>query len=283
MTRRSPETPQNPPSTPIAKGGKGGFPETESAAETRWIEADWPAPPNVRALTTTRGGGVSEGPYTSLNLGVHVGDEPANVARNRLLLARALALPSEPAWLTQHHGITVIDAADAHADRRADGAFTTRPGTVCAILTADCLPILICDRAGREVAALHGGWRGLAGGIIEAGLACLHAPRDELLAWLGPAIGAGCYEVGEEVRRAFVSRRETHLGAFTLTRPGHHLCDLHALARLELAALGVLQVYGGGHCTFTERDRFFSFRRDGGRGRDTGRMASLIWMEPPRA
>lgn len=238
------------------------------------VYPDWPAPATVRALTTTRVGGFSQGPYTSFNLGAHVGDDPDTVARNRALLREVLKFPLEPLWLKQVHGTNVVDAASAPIGVTADGACTDRPGVVCAVLTADCLPVFLCDRQGTKVALLHAGWRGLTAGVIEAGVRALAAPGDELLAWLGPAIGPDSYEVGDDVRDAFLAR---HAGAGACFRPngaGRWFADLYALARRRLQAQGVQAVYGGGHCTLKEHDRFYSFRRDGA----TGRMASLLWL-----
>ncbi len=238
------------------------------------ITAEWSAPPNVRALTTTRSGGASRGPYESFNLGDHVGDEPAAVQRNRALLREALHLPAEPLWLTQVHGTNVVEAATAPSGVTADGAWTDRPGVVLAVLTADCLPVFLCDRAGTKIALLHAGWRGLAAGVIEAGVVRLGVPGAELFAWLGPAIGPDSYEVGEEVRAAFVAHDAAAAQAFRANGPGRWRADLYALARQRLRALGVPAVHGGGHCTRREAGRFYSYRRDG----QCGRMASLLWL-----
>lgn len=241
------------------------------------IYPDWPAPANVRASVTTRVGGFSQGPYTSFNLGDHVGDDPDAVARNRALLREALKLPLEPLWLKQVHGTNVVDAASAHIGVTADGAWTDRPGVVCAVLTADCLPVFLCDRQGTKVALLHAGWRGLTAGVIEAGVRALTTPGNELLAWLGPAIGPDSYEVGDDVRDAFLARNNAGAGAcFRPNGAGRWFADMYALARRRLQAQGVQAVYGGGYCTLKERGRFYSFRRD----RTTGRMASLIWFAP---
>lgn len=234
------------------------------------ILPDWPAPPNVHACASTRDGGVSLGPYASLNLGDHVGDDPAAVAENRARLRRALALPTEPLWLTQVHGIAVAEGQGGCAD--ASVAFG--PGTVCAVMTADCLPLLLCDRTGTRVAAVHAGWRGLLAGVIEAAVARLDVSGPELLAWLGPAIGPDAFEVGEEVRTAFVAEDVAAAAAFKPSPGGRWLADLYALARLRLARCGVSAVYGGDLCTYSDAARFYSFRRDG----VTGRMASLIWL-----
>ena len=237
-----------------------------------WIEPDWPAPDGVRAASTLRPGGVSRGAYAGLNLGVHVGDDPAHVAANRRLLREALNLPAEPVWLNQNHGVEVI-RADAPARLTGDAAVTRRAGIVCAVMTADCLPILLCDRAGIGVAAVHAGWRGLAGGVVEAAVAALN--RSDLMAWLGPAIGPAAFEVGDEVRAAFLGRSGTCADAFHANGEAHWLADLYQLARRVLQRAGVCNIYGGEYCTYSDPDRFFSYRRDG----LTGRMATLIWRE----
>ena len=237
-----------------------------------WLLPDWPAPARVRALVTTRAGGVSESPYDGFNLATHVGDDPASVARNRALLRQAL--PGEPLWLEQVHGCAVADAASAMAGARADAAVAARRGAVCAVLTADCLPVLFCDRNATVVAAAHAGWRGLAGGVLEATLARMAVPPAQVLAWLGPAIGPRAFEVGEEVRAAFVGIHAEAGHAFQpADAPGKWLADLYALARLRLAAAGVSAVYGGGLCTRSDA-RFYSYRREP----VTGRFASLIWL-----
>lgn len=239
------------------------------------IVPDWPAPQGVRALITTRAGGASRGAYAGLNLGLNSGDDAEAVARNRAGLRQAL--PAEPLWLRQVHGITVVEADGAEGSPEADAAIARRPGTVCAVLSADCLPLLLCDQAGSIVAAVHAGWRGLCAGVIEQTLRAMGRPPQALLAYLGPAIGAAAYEVGAEVRAAFIEAdqdRECE-AAFAPGAPGKFHADLYALARLHLARSGVVAIYGGGYCTYTERERFYSYRRDGA----TGRMASLIWME----
>jgi YfiH family protein len=245
-----------------------------------WIDADWPAPPGVRGLTTLRGGdGVSRPPFDRLNLGLRCGDEPAAARQNRALLSQWLALPSRPHWLQQVHGTGVLrfDAPPQPGDEPvADAAVTSTPGVVLAILTADCLPVLLAARDGREIAAAHAGWRGLAAGMLEATVAAMHTPAAGLVAWLGPAAGPAAYEIGEEVREAFVQRDAGAATAFVATRPGHWRVDLYALARRRLAACGVTGIHGGNHCTLTEPARFFSHRRDG----RSGRMATLAWFAP---
>ena len=242
-----------------------------------WIVPDWPAPPSVRALITTRAGGVSRGAYAGLNLGLSTGDDAEAVTRNRARLRQSL--PAEPLWLRQVHGTTVVEADGMEGSPEADAAVARRPGTVCAALTADCLPLLMCDRDGTVVAAAHAGWRGLCSGVIEETLRAMDRPPEALLAYLGPAIGPAAYEVGAEMREAFIAADRggdpESEAAFTPGRPGKFYADLYALARARLARSGVVRVYGGGYCTYTERERFYSYRRDGA----TGRMASLIWIE----
>ena len=239
------------------------------------IRPDWPAPPWVHACTTTRLGGISTGVYAALNLGDHVGDEPHRVARNRTLVRTTLDLPSEPVWLTQVHGCEVIEIGPAAPPgHTADAAIARRPGAVCAVMTADCLPLLVCNRRGHSVAAVHAGWRGLAAGVIESTLAALDEAPADLLAWLGPAIGPTAFEVGPEVREALLAADPAVASAFQPGTDDRWLADLFALARARLMRAGVTQIFGGGDCTWSAPDRFFSFRRDG----VTGRMASLIWM-----
>ncbi len=235
------------------------------------IVPGWPAPPNVQALCTTRSGGCSEGSYAGLNLAAHVGDSPVAVAANRQQLRRLL--PAMPLWLNQVHGARCVAADAAWNGVRADASVAHTAGVVCAILTADCLPLLLCDDQGTAVAAVHAGWRGLAAGVIEAAVLAMHVPGKHLLAWLGPAIGPEAYEVGSDVREAFLADDQNAASAFR-PRGEKWLCDLYALARRRLAAVGVEQVFGGGLCTFTDAARFYSFRRDGA----AGRMASVIWL-----
>ncbi|HEB58833.1 MAG TPA: peptidoglycan editing factor PgeF [Gammaproteobacteria bacterium] len=246
--------------------------------EPGWIVPDWPAPATVRAVSTTRAGGYSRAPWDSLNLALHVGDDPAAVLRNRQHLARALDLPAEPRWLEQVHGTAVaVDGARAGA---ADAAVSRHAGEVCAVMTADCLPVLFCDRRGQCVAAAHAGWRGLVAGVLEETVAAMNCEPGEILAWLGPAIGPAAFEVGDEVRAAFLAAagqdRAPEMAAFRPVSASHGerwLADLYALARARLARAGVTAIHGGGACTWHEGERFFSYRRDG----TTGRMASLIW------
>lgn len=237
------------------------------------IEPDWPTPPGVEAASTERTGGVSVGPYASLNLGDHVGDRPAHVLANRGALVRALGLPSEPCWLEQVHGMRVLDL-DREAPGAADGAVSSTPGQVCAILTADCLPVLLAAREGGRVGAAHAGWRGLLAGVLPAAVACMGVSPESIMAWLGPAIGPASYEVGADVRGAFVATDSAAERYFVPGRPGHWYADLYGLARASLMAAGVAAVYGGGHCTYAEPGRFFSHRRQA----PCGRMATLIWL-----
>jgi YfiH family protein len=246
-----------------------------SADAPEFIRPEWPAPPRVKACVTTRRGGVSDSPYDSFNLAEHVGDTASAVAANRRRLHEALALPTEPRWLAQVHGTTVLPAASAGPGCEADASFTTRPGVVCAVLTADCLPVLLCDRGGGVIAVAHAGWRGLAAGVLEASVAALGLPGESLLAWLGPAIGPGAFEVGDEVREAFMALEPSAQAAFRPSPSGRWLADLYALARQRLAMCGVHAVYGGDYCTYTDAARFYSYRRDG----RTGRMATLMWLE----
>ena len=253
----------------------------------RLLRPEWPAPPLVRAVSTTREGGLSSGPYASLNLGDHVGDDPLVVQRNRALLRARAEVPVEPHWLRQVHGCTVsalpigppsaqTSAPSSAADTAcaADASVAFGPGSVCVVMTADCLPILLCDEAGCVVAAVHAGWRGLAAGVIEATVRRMQRPAGQLLAWLGPAIGPEHFEVGDEVRETFCAARAEASAAFRRSVDGRWLADLGLLARQRLVALGVRWIGGGEHCTFAEPERFFSYRRDG----VSGRMASLIWL-----
>lgn len=236
------------------------------------IIPDWPAPKNVRALQTTRTGGFSAAPYDSLNLGDHVGDAPLMVERNRMLLTPLL--PSEPVWLKQVHGTTVTDAGMTSCLPQADASITTHPGAVCAVMTADCLPVLLCDEQGSVVGAAHAGWRGLCDGVIEQTVHAMNVPPQSLMAWLGPAIGPQAFEVGEEVRAAFIERLAEASAAFAPGKGGKWYADIFLLARQRLQAMGVTRIYGGALCTYTDPQRFFSYRRDGA----TGRMGTFIWM-----
>jgi YfiH family protein len=244
-------------------------------SKPQWIVPNWSAPSNVLACVTTRNGGVSQGPYHSLNLGDHVGDDPHSVAQNRALLQEELALPSAPVWLEQVHGTGIIELPYAGPrPPQADGSFSRAVGEVCTVMTADCLPVLLCDKQGTVVAAAHAGWRGLAAGVIEKTIAAMAVAPDSLLAWLGPAIGPQAFEVGEDVVQAFVADNKDARLAFQQTSQDRWLADIYQLARLRLGTMGVGNISGGEFCTFQDSDRFYSFRRD----KLTGRMASLIWL-----
>jgi polyphenol oxidase len=243
--------------------------------EDEWLRPAWPAPARVRSLVTTRMGGISLPPYDSLNLGHHVGDAPERVAHNRAVLRQYL--PAEPLWLSQVHGTTVVEAADVRgaAPVQADAIVARQRHEVCAIMTADCLPVLLTDTAGSVVGAAHAGWRGLCGGVIEAAVARMGVSPAQVMAYLGPAIGPAAFEVGPEVRAAFLQHDLAAASAFQQGAGDRWLADIYQLARQRLQALGVAQVYGGGDCTVTDAARFFSYRRDG----ETGRMAALIWID----
>lgn len=264
------------------------------------LRPDWPAPRGVNALVTTREGGASTGPWRGFNLGDHVGDDPQVVQANRAALQSALPAGTAVQWLRQVHGTAVVQASSSGAVPEADACWTDQPGVACAVLTADCLPVLFCDRSATVVAAAHAGWRGLCNGVLEATVAALPVEPGELLAWLGPAIGPTAFEVGPEVRDVFVEAAfaaaavagvahaattdagaaaspvaEVEAAFVPSPRPGHYLLDLYALARLRLRLAGVGAVYGGGLCTWSDPRRFYSYRRDG----TTGRMASLIQLK----
>ncbi len=264
-----------------------------------WLTPDWPAPANVHAATTLRTGGVSCGAYASLNLALHVGDDADLVEQNRQIIKASLSLPSDPVWLDQIHSNRAVPAITTEPLQQADASYTAEPGVVCAVLTADCLPLLVCSADGSQVAAIHAGWRGLLAGVIgntvssmqiplnppfskgEASQPHLNPPfckrgaRGDFLVWLGPAIGPDCFEVGAEVRNAFLEKSAAFITAFKEQESGKWLADIYQLARIDLSMLGIDKVYGGGFCTVTEQERFYSYRRD----KQTGRMATLIWRE----
>lgn len=242
------------------------------------IHPDWPAPSNIHAVSTTRAGGFSQSPWAGLNLGVHVGDEPDHVRRNRTELASACGLPPDAfGWLDQIHGTDVVSLPmeDASVVPQADASFTRVACKVCAILTADCLPVILCDQNGTTVAAAHAGWRSLCGGVLEGLVAGMGLPGNTLMAWLGPAIGPQKFEVGPEVRAAFMAQDLKAAAAFSSVgaRGGHYMADIYLLARQRLGGLGINSIYGGDFCTVTDSQRFYSYRRDG----QTGRMATVIW------
>lgn len=245
-----------------------------------WLTPDWPAPDSIHALTTLRSGGISVGSFHGLNLADHVGDNPALVAANRTRLAETLQLPTTPFWLSQVHGVSVAEVKIANsannADHRcveADASLSFQTGCVCAVLTADCLPLLLCDRDGTRVAAIHAGWRGLAAGVIESTVRALAVPLEDLLVWMGPAIGPEAFTVGADVRSAFVAHDAAAQQAFQDCGNDHYQADIYCLARLRLHKIGIEAIYGGHWCSFSQADMFYSYRRE----TVTGRMASLIW------
>lgn len=252
-------------------------------AADHYLKPDWPAPANVRAFVTLRHDGHSVGGYSAFNLADHVGDAPEAVAANRARLTQELNLPNEPQWLEQIHSDRAVVAHNDGMVRTADASYTAETGIVCAVLTADCLPLLVCNREGSEVAAIHAGWRGLTGGVIRETIHAMSSAPEDLLVWLGPAIGPQAFECGVDVLEAAFesSMSEEHAEAIAKCfvphskKPLHFLADIYALGRAELAELGVTRAFGGDRCTVTEDSEFFSYRRD----KDTGRMASLIWFE----
>jgi len=248
----------------------------------RFIEPNWPAPANIRALSTTRQGGSSAAPFASFNLAHHVGDSPAAVASNRDILSKALPAGSDIQWLSQVHGVQVVEAGSYRGYPEADAVWSKDPSKACAVLTADCLPVLFCAISGDRVAAAHAGWRGLVDGVLEATVAALNTDPQQLMVWLGPAIGPQAFEVGPEVRDRFLAAAPAGDQALVAAcfqpsdaKPGHYFADLYALARVRLGALGITAVCGGGFCTYTDSTRFYSYRRDG----QTGRMANLILLQ----
>lgn len=240
-----------------------------------YILPTWPAPVSVFACVSTRIGGVSNVPFDGLNLGLHVDDDPAAVNQNRQLFASYIDMPDSATWLNQVHGIDIVQLPCDSLLKSADAATTRTINQVCAVLTADCLPVFFCDQSGTQVAVAHAGWRGLCAGVLESTLAQFDE-KDDVMAWLGPAIGPSAFEVGDDVREAFLLEDSEAALAFRPSQqPGKWLADLYQLARQRLLSAGIKQVYGGDYCTFTESERFFSYRRDG----MTGRMASVIWLK----
>ena len=238
-----------------------------------WLAADWPAPDFIKAGTTTRQGGVSKPPYHSFNIATHVGDDSALVEKNRSMLS----VPNSPQWLEQIHSTRAVLLPNKETIPKADAAYTFDKNIVCSVMTADCLPLLITDTRGSCVAAIHAGWKGLCDGIIEATIEKLPVENDSLMVWLGPAIGPAVYEIGEEVYDAFTKNDIEAKKSFTEVSEQHWLFDIYGLAKLRLNRLGVKQIYGGDHCTLSEEEKFFSYRRDD----VTGRMASMIWIDCP--
>lgn len=255
------------------------MPQSPELKTTDLIIPDWPAPANVRAFFTTRSGGVSRGPYASLNLGAHVGDEPHSVAENRRRVGTLL--PAAPVWLNQVHGVNVVRAESLLGSTAtvvpADASVTAQHAVPCAVIVADCLPVLFSTKDGSQVGAAHAGWRGLLNGVLERTVEALGNDPADVIAWLGPAIGPNAFEVGAEVLAAFVSAEANDASAFRATseRRDKFLADIYALARARLRRAGIREIYGGGFCTVSDFARFFSYRRDA----TTGRMAGLIWIE----
>lgn len=239
-----------------------------------FLMADWPAPERIRALTTTRAGGVSQGNYQSMNLADHVDDDIERVKENRQRLCQQFKI-AQPVWLKQVHGVNVVNASTARQHAEADAIVSNYAGEICAVMTADCLPLLFCNQSATKVAAAHAGWRGLANGVIEATVEAMQEKTQDLMVWLGPAIGPDCFEVGKDVLDAFVSHDKQASKAFKQQDDSHYLADIYQLARQRLNRLGIDQVFGGGLCTYSDEERFYSFRRNP----VTGRMASLIWIE----
>lgn len=237
------------------------------------IKPHWPAPAHVHAFTTTRVGGVSLAPYDTLNLGAYVKDNPDHIAQNRKIVCEALSLPSEPAWLAQQHTTVVLKAAAFDTPPCADASFTREKGKVCVVTTADCLPVLVCDKTGTVVSAIHAGWRGLAGGIVPFTLEHLNIAAEETLVWLGPAIGPTAFEVRDDVRDLFLAEGAAESMHFKPYND-RFLCNMYDIARYQCAKLGVTHVYGGDLCTFSDPKQFYSFRREG----ETGRMGTMIFL-----
>lgn len=240
-----------------------------------FIEPNWPAPSHIKAYTTLRSGGLSAAPYNSFNLAQHVGDHPEHVNQNRNLLKKELHLPNDPVWIQQIHSTQVVAATFENRNKEADASFSNQANQICIVLTADCLPILLCDRHGTQIAAVHAGWRGLAHGIIEETLNSMTVPGHDLLAWLGPAISQPHFEVGHEVRELFLKAHPEAEIAFIPSPNQRWLADIYTLARIRLKKWGVAAIYGGDYCTYAEKENFFSYRRDGDK---TGRMATLIYI-----
>ena len=245
----------------------------QSFLNKHWLQPDWPVPSNVHAATTLRTGGVSQGRYASLNPATHVGDNIDSVSQNRQTIQTLLDLPSEPVWLNQIHSNRAVKAIATDTPQQADASYTDKPGVVCAVLTADCLPLLVCTANGTEIAAIHAGWRGLLDGVIDSTIDAMQ--NKDALVWLGPAIGQERFEVGAEVRTAFLAKSAEYASAFKQHGQDKWLADIYQLARINLAALGIDKVYGGNFCTVTDKERFYSYRRN----KDTGRMATLIWRD----
>lgn len=243
--------------------------------ESTFIRPQWPAPKNISAFSTLRQGGISPAPYDSLNLGINTYDSAENTQENHRILQKHLALPSEPIWLKQTHSNIVLPGSEQNRYQEADASYTNQSYIVCSVLTADCLPILLCNRQGTYIAAIHAGWRGLQKQIIDSTLDNIPCDPKDLMVWLGPAIGPKHFEVGDEVRDLFIAIDEDLKSVFTISINNRWLCDIYAIARFQLKKRHVTQIYGGDYCTYSDPTNFYSYRRDGA---ETGRMASLIWI-----
>lgn len=240
-----------------------------------WIIPDWDAPARVRAVSTTRHGGISRSPWEGLNLGLHVGDDDKSVQRNRDILVEKLGLTSQPFWLNQVHGVSVANASNVQDQVDADASFCCKTGPVCVVMTADCLPVILTDHEGSCVAAAHAGWRGLLDGVLEATIEALPADNSSIIAWMGPAIGPQAFEVGAEVYAQFTEQSPDFGRAFSRGEGDKWMMDIYEIAKQRMLNMGIHHVYGGGLCTYSDPERFFSYRRDG----QTGRMATLVWLE----
>ena len=243
-------------------------------SSNNWIVPDWPAPKNIKAISTTRNGGYSLAPYKQLNLGLHVGDDVDLVLKNRQLITDSAQLPEAPRWLEQTHSTNVLTSQNWQTDSVADAMVSQHSDHVCTVMTADCLPILLCDQQGTMVAAIHAGWRGLQAGIIENTIKHFSCPAAEIMAWFGPAIGPSQFEVGEEVYQQFVCSAPQASSAFQPTDEQHYLANIYLLAKQRLNSNGISAIYGGQLCTVSDSQQFFSYRREG----VTGRMATMIWL-----
>ena len=244
--------------------------------EHRYLIPDWPAPARVKACVTRRGGGVSKGNFSSFNLGIRSGDVPERVLANRQQMREDFGWSIEPQWLNQVHGTQVVKASDSGEEQEGDAVWTDADGMPCTVLTADCLPVLFCDRKGSTIAAAHAGWKGLLAGVLENTLKAMSCPASEVMVWLGPAISQKHFEVGPEVRSAFLDIDSEAEAAFVSGTGDRWHGDLYQLARQRLGAAGITAIYGGGYCTFEQQQTFFSYRRD---GKQSGRLASVIWLE----
>lgn len=246
------------------------------STEHRYLIPDWPAPVNIKSCVTKRRGGVSIGSFSSFNMGLRSGDVLEHILTNREQMAVDFGWQNKAQWLMQVHGTTVVTATTTGEEQEGDAVWTDQQALSCAVLTADCLPVLFCDQQGTVVAAAHAGWKGLLAGVLEETIKAMGKPSDQLMAWMGPAISQQHFEVGPEVRAAFVARDTDAKDAFSQGNGDRWQADLYQLARQRLEVAGISSVYGGGLCTFSQLNEFFSYRRD---GQASGRLASVIWIE----